>query len=70
MYMQKLPISTQLRAMIRRYGKFRLKLDLSFKVDTGAEVTALSDSTWKSFDLSSLLKKPEISLCGLDHSHP
>ena len=37
-----------------------------FKVDTGAEVTVLSDTTWKILNLSELLQNPEISLCGPD----
>ena len=39
-----------------------------FKVDTGAEVTVLSDSTWKSLKLSTPLRKARISLCGPDQS--
>ena len=39
-----------------------------FKVDTEAEVTVLSDSTWKSLKLSTPLRKARISLCGPDQS--
>ena len=39
-----------------------------FKVDTGAEVTVLSDSTWKSLKSSTPLKKAQISLCGPDQT--
>ena len=39
-----------------------------FKVDTGAEVTVLSEVTWKSLKLSSPLKKTGTLLCGPDQS--
>ena len=39
-----------------------------FKVDTGAEVTAVPTSTWKSLNLSPHLMKPDIYLYGPDRS--
>ena len=39
------------------------------KVDTGAEVTAISDSTWKSMDIAMLLEETEVSLYGPDQTH-
>ena len=39
-----------------------------FKVDTGTEVTALSESAWNSLGLSIPLRKAEISLFGPDCS--
>ena len=39
-----------------------------FKVNTGAEVTVLSDSTWKYLKLSSPLKETGTSLCVPDQS--
>ena len=36
------------------------------KVDTGAEVTALSDLTWKSLNIVTPLEKAEIALFGPD----
>ena len=42
--------------------------NIRFKVDTGAEVTVLSDSTWKSLKYSTPLKKTQISLCGPDQT--
>ena len=39
-----------------------------FKVDTGAEVTALSESAWNSLDLNLPLSEAEISLFGPDRS--
>ena len=38
------------------------------KVDTGAEVTAISDSTWKSMDIAMLLEETEVSLYGPDQT--
>ena len=39
------------------------------KVDTGAEVTAISDSTWKSLNLTKPLEKTGVSLYGPDQTH-
>ena len=52
---------------------WEVKIDIEdksvrFKVDTGAEVTVLSDSTWKSLKCSTPLKKAQISLCGPDQT--
>ena len=52
---------------------WKVKIDIEgksvhFKVDTGAEVTVLSNSTWKSLKCSTPLKKAQISLCGPDKS--
>jgi len=41
---------------------------ITFKVDTGAEATAVSTSTWESLKLVTPLRKPDISLYGPDHS--
>ena len=38
------------------------------KVDTSAEVTAISDSTWKSMDIVMLLEETEVSLYGPDQT--
>ena len=40
----------------------------TFKVDTGAEVTVISEATWNSLDQSEPLQHPQVSLCGPDHS--
>ena len=37
---------------------------VTFKVDTGAEVTALSDTTWTSLGIATPLKNAELSLFG------
>ena len=37
------------------------------KVDTGAEVTATSDSTWKSLNIAKQCEETKISLYGSDH---
>ena len=52
---------------------WEVKIDIEdksvrFKVDTRAEVTVLSDSTWKSLKCSTPLKKAQISLCGPDQT--
>ena len=52
---------------------WEVKIDIEdksvrFKVDTGAEVTVLSDSTWKSLKRSTPLKKAQIPLCGPDQT--
>ena len=39
------------------------------KVDTGAEVTAISDSTWKSLNIWKPLEETRISLCGPDNTN-
>ena len=39
------------------------------KVDTGAEVTAISDTTWKSLNIAKPLKETEVSLYGPDQTH-
>ena len=39
------------------------------KVDTGAEVTAVSDSTWKSLNIAKPLEETKISLYGPDKTH-
>ena len=39
------------------------------KVDTGAEVTAISDSTWKLLNIAKPLEKTKISLYGPDKTH-
>ena len=39
---------------------------VNFKVDTGAEVTALSHTTWETLNLSEALQNPGTSLCGPD----
>ena len=39
-----------------------------FKVDTGAEVTAISEGTWKSLSLTEPLQQPNTFLCGPDHT--
>jgi len=41
---------------------------VTFKVDTGAEVTALSDSTWKSLGIKTPLKSAGLSLFGPDET--
>ena len=41
---------------------------VTFKVDTGAEVTALSDSTWKSLAITTPLKSAGLSLFGPDQT--
>ena len=41
---------------------------IPLKVDTGAEVTVLSDTTWKILNLSETLRKPGTSLCGPDRT--
>ena len=40
----------------------------TFKVDTGAEVTVISEATGNSLDQSEPLQHPKVSLCGPDHS--
>lgn len=55
----------------RNMWEIKIKIEdkcVPFKVDTGAEVNVLSDSTWKSLKLSSLLKKTGTSLSCPDHS--
>ena len=39
------------------------------KVDTGAEVTAISDATWKSLNIAKPLEETGVSLYGPDHTH-
>lgn len=39
------------------------------KVDTGAEVTAISDTTWKSLHISKPLEETEVSFYGPDQTH-
>ena len=39
-----------------------------FKVDTGAEVTVISEGTWKSLSLTEPLQQPNTFLCGPDHN--
>ena len=39
------------------------------KVDTGAEVTAILDSTWKSLNIAKPLEETKISLYGPDQTH-
>ena len=39
-----------------------------FKVDTGAEVTVISEETWKSLQLAEPLQHPKTFLCGPDHT--
>jgi len=41
---------------------------ITFKVDIGAEVTAVSTSTWKYLNLETQLRKPDICLYGPDRS--
>ena len=41
---------------------------IKFKVDTGAEVTVISEALWKTLNLSEPLRKPSLSLCGPDHT--
>ena len=41
---------------------------VTFKVDTGAEVTALSDTTWISLGIATPLKNSELSLFGPDQT--
>ena len=44
------------------------KTVIKFKVDTGAEVTVISEAMWKTMNLSEPLQKPSLSLCGPDHT--
>ena len=44
------------------------KTVIEFKVDTGAEVTVISEAMWKTLNLSEPLQKPSLSLCGPDHT--
>ena len=44
------------------------KAVIKFKVDTGAEVTVLSEATWKILNFSEPLQKPSSTLCGPDHT--
>ena len=39
-----------------------------FKVDTGAEVTVISEKPWKSLQLDKPLQNPNTFLCGPDHT--
>ena len=39
------------------------------KVDTGAEVSVISDSTWKSLSIAKPLEETKISLYGSDKTH-
>ena len=39
-----------------------------FKVDTGAEVTVISEGTWKRLSLTEPLQQPNTFLCGPDHT--
>ena len=39
------------------------------KVDTGVEVTAISDTTWKSLNIAKPLKETEVSLYDPDQMH-
>ena len=39
------------------------------KIDTGAEVTAISDSTWKSLNIAKPLEETKISLYCPDQTH-
>ena len=41
---------------------------VTFKVDTGVEVTALSDTTWTSLGIATPLKNAELSLLGPDQT--
>ena len=41
---------------------------IKFKVDTGAEVTVISEAMWKTLNLSEPLQKPIFSLCGPGHT--
>ena len=41
---------------------------VTFKVDTGAEVTALSDTTWTSLGIATPLKNAKLSLFGPDQT--
>ena len=41
---------------------------IRFKVDTGAEVTVLSDKTWKSLNRTEQLKPADTTLCGPDRN--
>ena len=44
------------------------KAVIKFKVNTGAEVTVISETMWKTLNLSQPLHKPSSSLCGPDHT--
>ena len=41
-----------------------------FKVDTGAEVTVISEETWKSLHSAEPLQHPNTFLCGPDRTRP
>ena len=41
---------------------------IKFKVDTGAEVTVLSEATWNSLNQIELLQPPDTTLCGPDRT--
>ena len=41
---------------------------VKFKVDTGAEVTVISEGTWKSLELKKPLQQSNVSLCGPDRT--
>ena len=38
---------------------------IKFKLDTGMEITVLSETTWNSLNQPEPLKPPDITLCGL-----
>lgn len=44
------------------------KTVIEFKVNIRAEVTVISEATWKTLNLSEPLQKPSLSLCGPDHT--
>ena len=44
------------------------KAVIKHNVNTGAEVTVISEAMWKTLNLSQPLQKPSSSLCGTDYT--
>ena len=64
------PTWIQWRVLRRTFGKSKWVLTtvIKFKVDTRAEVMAISQAMWKTLNLSESLQKPSLSLCSPDHT--